>query len=98
MTRMQLNNIVHFFHLLTDIINIRSHSTLQPATPIPQGQLAFVQFITHYQHPSGQLRVRVTTTARNWADPTINLPAISAGFDQEVWSLDVNAMCDTIKK
>eukprot|EP01147_Barroeca_monosierra_P007743 gene7743-622_t len=57
------------------------------ATPsgqaIPQGQRANIQFITQYQHPNGQLRIRVTTVARNWADAAINLPSIAAGFDQE---------------
>lgn len=27
--------------------------------------------------------MRVTTVSRNWADPVINLPSITAGFDQE---------------
>ncbi len=58
--------------------------TLQPTSPIPQGQLAHVQFITHYQHASGQIRQRVTTVARNWADPAVSLANIAAGFDQEV--------------
>ncbi|EGD80943.1 SEC23B protein [Salpingoeca rosetta] len=57
------------------------------ATPhgqsIPQGQRANIQFITQYQHPNGQMRMRVTTVARNWADAAINLPSIAAGFDQE---------------
>ena len=35
------------------------------------------------QHPNGQMRMRVTTVSRNWADPVINLPSITAGFDQE---------------
>ena len=42
-----------------------------------------LQFITQYQHSSGQRRVRVTTVARNWADPATALPHISASFDQE---------------
>ena len=42
-----------------------------------------LQFITQYQHSSGQRRVRVTTIARNWADPATALPHISASFDQE---------------
>lgn len=54
----------------------------QHAAPIPQGGRGCIQFITQYQHPSGQKRIRVTTVARNWADTT-NLHHISAGFDQE---------------
>eukprot|EP00053_Salpingoeca_punica_P011142 m.99720 g.99720 ORF g.99720 m.99720 type:complete len:768 (+) comp15597_c0_seq1:109-2412(+) len=50
---------------------------------IPQGQRAHLQFITHFQHPNGQMRLRVTTVARNWADASVNMPSISAGFDQE---------------
>jgi len=42
-----------------------------------------VQFLTQYQHPSGQKRIRVTTTCRNWADAANQLPHISMGFDQE---------------
>eukprot|EP00035_Acanthoeca_spectabilis_P020937 m.435394 g.435394 ORF g.435394 m.435394 type:complete len:768 (+) comp17843_c0_seq1:111-2414(+) len=51
--------------------------------PIQQGTRAHMQFITHYQHSSGQMRIRVTTVARNWADPSINLASVAAGFDQE---------------
>ena len=54
-----------------------------PGQPIQQGTQAHFQFITQYQHSSGQIRVRVTTVARNWADPAINLPSVAAGFDQE---------------
>jgi protein transport protein SEC23 len=57
--------------------------------PIQQGTRAHIQFITHYQHSSGQMRIRVTTVARNWADPSINLASVAAGFDQEVR----NAIC-----
>lgn len=46
-------------------------------------QQAFFQFITYYQHPSGQMRLRVTTVMRNAADPLTNLPSISASMDQE---------------
>ncbi|CAK1550439.1 unnamed protein product [Leptosia nina] len=55
----------------------------QHAAPVPAGGRGCVQLITHYQHSSGQRRIRVTTVARNWADPAVNLPHIAAGFDQE---------------
>ena len=42
-----------------------------------------MQFITFYQHPSGQKRVRVATVARHWADGATQLNHISASFDQE---------------
>nr|CAI5851575.1 unnamed protein product [Callosobruchus analis] len=55
----------------------------QHSAPIPQGGRGYIQFITQYQHTSGQKRIRVTTVARNWADATTNMHHISAGFDQE---------------
>lgn len=55
----------------------------QHNAPIPQGGRGCIQFITQYQHSSGQKRVRVTTIARNWADATTNIHHISAGFDEE---------------
>uniref|UniRef100_A0A2I9LPQ5 Protein transport protein SEC23 n=1 Tax=Centruroides hentzi TaxID=88313 RepID=A0A2I9LPQ5_9SCOR len=55
----------------------------QHNAPIPQGGRGCIQFITQYQHPSGQKRVRVTTLSRNWADATANLHQIAASFDQE---------------
>lgn len=36
----------------------------QHAAPIPQGGRGCLQFITQYQHSSGQRRIRVTTVAR----------------------------------
>uniref|UniRef100_A0A0L8FTR9 Protein transport protein SEC23 n=1 Tax=Octopus bimaculoides TaxID=37653 RepID=A0A0L8FTR9_OCTBM len=55
----------------------------QHNAPIPQGGRGYIQYISQYQHSSGQRRVRVTTVARNWADATTNIQHISAGFDQE---------------
>ncbi|GAB1599854.1 protein transport protein Sec23A-like isoform X1 [Argonauta hians] len=55
----------------------------QHNAPIPQGGRGYIQYITQYQHSSGQRRVRVSTVARNWADATTNIQHISAGFDQE---------------
>lgn len=49
-----------------------------PATP---GASGLIQFITQYQHSSGQMRLRVTTLARALLDGTS--PVISSGFDQE---------------
>jgi protein transport protein SEC23 len=36
----------------------------QHNAPIPQGGRGYIQFITQYQHSSGQRRIRVTTVAR----------------------------------
>ncbi|KAL0270106.1 UNVERIFIED_CONTAM: hypothetical protein PYX00_007623 [Menopon gallinae] len=55
----------------------------QHAAPIPQGGRGCIQFVTQYQHSSGQRRIRVTTLARNWVDANVNIHHISAGFDQE---------------
>eukprot|EP00096_Caligus_rogercresseyi_P013589 TRINITY_DN621_c0_g1_i2.p1 TRINITY_DN621_c0_g1~~TRINITY_DN621_c0_g1_i2.p1 ORF type:complete len:791 (-),score=227.84 TRINITY_DN621_c0_g1_i2:224-2596(-) len=55
----------------------------QHGAPIPQGGRGCMQFITHYQHASGQRRIRVTTLARNWADPQTAIQHIQASFDQE---------------
>jgi protein transport protein SEC23 len=55
----------------------------QQAGSIPQGQPGAMQFITFYQHSTGQKRVRVTTIARHWADGAANINHIAAGFDQE---------------
>lgn len=38
----------------------------QHTAPIPQGGRGCIQFITQYQHPSGQRRIRVTTLARKY--------------------------------
>ncbi|CAI9730808.1 transport Sec23A-like isoform X1 [Octopus vulgaris] len=37
----------------------------QHNAPIPQGGRGYIQYISQYQHSSGQRRVRVTTVARN---------------------------------
>lgn len=55
----------------------------QHNAPIPQGGRGFIQFITQYQHSSGQRRMRVSTVARNWVDASINIQHIAACFDQE---------------
>ncbi|KAL2099073.1 hypothetical protein ACEWY4_005553 [Coilia grayii] len=51
--------------------------------PIPQGGRGAVQYVTQYQHSSGQRRVRVTTIARNWADAQTQIQSIAASLDQE---------------
>jgi len=54
----------------------------QHTAPVPQGGRGCIQFITQYQHSSGQRRVRVTTCARNWVDSS-NLHYVAPSFDQE---------------
>ncbi|KAJ3092767.1 GTPase-activating protein S23 [Quaeritorhiza haematococci] len=48
---------------------------------VQPGSRGLIQFVTYYQHSSGQYRLRVTTIARNWAEP--NSGDIPAWFDQE---------------
>lgn len=48
---------------------------------IQAGSRGLIQFVTSYQHSSGQNRLKVTTIARSWVDA--NAPDIPAGFDQE---------------
>ncbi|KAL1992541.1 hypothetical protein VTN49DRAFT_4573 [Thermomyces lanuginosus] len=51
--------------------------------PMQQGpQRALMQFLTYYQHSSGQFHLRVTTIARNLSGPAGD-PAIAQSFDQE---------------
>ncbi|KAI5705915.1 hypothetical protein M8J75_002981 [Diaphorina citri] len=64
----------------------------QHGAPIPQGGRGCIQFITHYQAPSGEKKVRVTTIARNWADATTQLDHISSGFDQEAAAVIMGRM------
>ena len=53
----------------------------QQTNPIPNGQPFYLQFITNYQHLSGQYRCRVITAARCWCEPGAG--ELALGFDQE---------------
>ncbi|WWD10484.1 protein transporter SEC23 [Kwoniella europaea PYCC6329] len=44
-------------------------------------QSGLIQFVTHYQHSSGQYRLRVTTISRTFQEG--GHPSIAASFDQE---------------
>ncbi|KAH9542694.1 hypothetical protein CY35_13G021000 [Sphagnum magellanicum] len=52
------------------------------SNPIPAGTAFFIQFVTQYQHGSGQTRLRVCTIARRWCDGG-QVQDLAAGFDQE---------------
>ncbi|KAJ9619556.1 GTPase-activating protein S23 [Taxawa tesnikishii (nom. ined.)] len=45
-------------------------------------QKGLIQFLTYYQHSSGQYHLRVTTVGRNMSGPSGD-PAIAQSFDQE---------------
>ncbi|CAG8640634.1 984_t:CDS:2, partial [Scutellospora calospora] len=53
----------------------------QHSQPLQHNNRGLIQFLTHYQHSSGQFRLRVTTIARNFADGSS--PQIAQSFDQE---------------
>ncbi|KAG6018142.1 GTPase-activating protein S23 [Claviceps lovelessii] len=53
-----------------------------PATHQQTPQKGMIQFLTYYQHSSGQFHLRVTTVARNLSGPAGD-PAIAQSFDQE---------------
>jgi len=49
--------------------------------PLGPNQSGLIQFVTHYQHASGQYRLRVTTVARTFHEG--GHPSIAQSFDQE---------------
>ncbi|KAK4266583.1 hypothetical protein QN277_027479 [Acacia crassicarpa] len=51
-----------------------------PGTINPQ---FYLQFLTSYQGPDGQLALRVTTVTRRWVDSPANSEELIQGFDQE---------------
>lgn len=51
------------------------------STPMAPNARGLIQFVTHYQHSTGQFRLRVTTVARNFAESSS--PQMSMLFDQE---------------
>ena len=53
-----------------------------PAQHQQSPQKGMMQFLTYYQHSSGQFHLRVTTVARNLSGPAGD-PAIAQSFDQE---------------
>ncbi|ROW15522.1 hypothetical protein VPNG_02294 [Cytospora leucostoma] len=53
-----------------------------PAQHSQTPQKGMMQFLTYYQHSSGQFHLRVTTVARNMSGPAGD-PAIAQSFDQE---------------
>ncbi|MCO5569506.1 hypothetical protein L7F22_023219 [Adiantum nelumboides] len=47
------------------------------------GRPFFLQFLTHYQHPDGKMRIRATTVYRQWVENVANGEELISGFDQE---------------
>ena len=57
---------------------------MQSTQPPAQGARAFVQFVMAYQHSSGQKRIRVTTTSRNWVDMQQQQAQVRVLFDVNI--------------
>ncbi|KAJ1664806.1 GTPase-activating protein S23 [Coemansia sp. RSA 1646] len=53
----------------------------QQSQALQPGSRGLIQYVTTYQHSSGQYRMHVTTIARNWAEGSS--PEVPASFDQE---------------
>ncbi|KAF8267542.1 protein transporter SEC23 [Lactarius quietus] len=51
--------------------------------PLQQGSRGLIQFVTHYQHSTGQMRLRVTTIARNFAEAAVLMARIAV-FKAEI--------------
>ncbi|GAV71834.1 Gelsolin domain-containing protein/zf-Sec23_Sec24 domain-containing protein/Sec23_trunk domain-containing protein/Sec23_helical domain-containing protein/Sec23_BS domain-containing protein [Cephalotus follicularis] len=49
----------------------------------PASNQFYFQFVTYYQHTSGQMRLRVTTLSRRWVAGPGSIQELIAGFDQE---------------
>ncbi|XP_043810063.1 protein transport protein SEC23 isoform X2 [Manihot esculenta] len=49
----------------------------------PSSNQFYFQFLTYYQHSSGQMRLRVTTLSRRWVAGSGSTQDLVAGFDQE---------------
>lgn len=64
---------------LTVFFDVSPSEKNQSATPNPQ---LYIQFVTNYQNPEGQMRLRVTTITRRWVDGS-NKEELVEGFDQE---------------
>ncbi|KAF6133982.1 hypothetical protein GIB67_040746 [Kingdonia uniflora] len=59
-----------------------SPSERSNSTGVANPQL-YLQFVTNYQNPEGQMRFRVTTIMRRWVDSAANAEELVEGFDQE---------------
>ncbi|KAK4420063.1 protein transport protein SEC23 [Sesamum alatum] len=66
---------------LTVFFDVSSSEKSDPAGSNP---LLYIQFLTSYQSPDGQMRLRVTTVTRRWVDSTLGNEDLIQGFDQEV--------------
>ncbi|CAI9762818.1 unnamed protein product [Fraxinus pennsylvanica] len=66
---------------MTVFFDISSNEKSDPSGTNPQ---LYIQFITSYQSPDGQTRLRATTVTRRWVDGAVGTEDLVSGFDQEV--------------
>ncbi|GAU31083.1 hypothetical protein TSUD_322200 [Trifolium subterraneum] len=60
-----------------------SSSDRSNASGAAVNQQLYLQFLTSYQSPDGQLVLRVTTVTRRWVDSAVSTEELVQGFDQE---------------
>ncbi|KAM3249823.1 protein transport protein SEC23 [Capsicum annuum] len=66
---------------LTVFFDVSSSEKSDPSGNInPQ---LYIQFLTSYQSPDGQTKLRVTTVTRRWLDASVGMEDLVQGFDQE---------------
>ncbi|KAJ8541956.1 hypothetical protein K7X08_016822 [Anisodus acutangulus] len=66
---------------LTVFFDVSSSEKSDPSGNInPQ---LYIQFLTSYQSPDGQTKLRVTTITRRWVDAAVSNEELVQGFDQE---------------
>ncbi|KAL3678997.1 hypothetical protein R1sor_021953 [Riccia sorocarpa] len=75
-----------FFEIVPSV-----QSSATPAQPI--SQQFFIQFLTHYQHTDGNMRLRATTVRRRWVDGSTSTEELVAGFDQETAAVVMARLC-----
>ncbi|KAK1389819.1 Protein transport protein SEC23 [Heracleum sosnowskyi] len=66
---------------LTVFFDISSSEKQDPSGNI--NPMLYIQFLTSYQSPDGQQRLRVTTITRRWSDGAVGSEDLVQGFDQE---------------
>ncbi|KAI4372647.1 hypothetical protein MLD38_010850 [Melastoma candidum] len=64
------------------IFDMTKKENPEATAPSTSNQFYF-QFLTYYQHSSGQMRLRVTTLSRRWVAGQESVQDLIAGFDQE---------------
>ncbi|KAF3791749.1 transport protein [Nymphaea thermarum] len=67
---------------LTVFFDVAPSEKANSAAPGASQQL-FIQFLTTYQNPEGQMKLRVSTITRKWVDGSTSTEELVEGFDQE---------------